>query len=127
MEWMAAAHSILTFPLLFALSLFNETRVQAVPHLKLVAAWCMPQCSVPYLLMVQLGPVSRLCHTKRHAEDPMEAVISHSLTVCNGPIYSNYGNSPYRVGVSCTCCAKGSKAKSMGAHGDTTYRGFEAF
>ena len=28
MKWMAAAHSILTFPLLFALSLFNEARVQ---------------------------------------------------------------------------------------------------
>ena len=28
MKWMAAAHSILTFPLLFALSLFNEAQVQ---------------------------------------------------------------------------------------------------
>ena len=28
MKWMAAAHSILTFPLLFALSLFNEAWVQ---------------------------------------------------------------------------------------------------
>ena len=27
-KWMAAAHSILTFPLLFALPLFNEARVQ---------------------------------------------------------------------------------------------------
>ena len=32
---------------------------QAVPHLKPVAAWCVPQWPVPSLSIVQLGPVSR--------------------------------------------------------------------
>ena len=67
MKWMAAAHSILTFPLLFALSLFNGARVQqAVPHLKIVATWCVPQWSVPYLSIIQLSPLSHLCRTTGH-------------------------------------------------------------
>ena len=53
----------------------------------------------------------------------MEAIIRHSPITCNGPIYSTYGNSPYQVGVYCTCCAKGSKAKSTAAHADPAHRG----
>ena len=53
----------------------------------------------------------------------MEAIIRHSPITCNGPIYSTYGNSPYPVGVYCTCCAKGSKAKSTAAHAQPARRG----
>ena len=39
---------------------------QAVHRLKLVAPWCMPHWPVPYLSIVQLRPVSRLCRTTGH-------------------------------------------------------------
>ena len=57
----------------------------------------------------------------------MEAIIRHLPITCNGPIYSTYGNSPYSVGVYCTCCAKGSKANSTVAHADPTHGGTEGF
>ena len=52
----------------------------------------------------------------------MESIIRHSPITCNGPIYSTYGNNPYPIGVYCTCCAKGSKAKSTAAHADPAHR-----
>ena len=57
----------------------------------------------------------------------MEAIIRHSPITCIGPIHSTYGNDPYLVGVYCTCCAKGSKAKSTAAHGDSAHRGSGGF
>ena len=59
----------LTFPLLFAFSLFDESQVQVfapVPHLKLAEAWCVPQSPLPRLSISQLGPVSHLCCTTGH-------------------------------------------------------------
>ena len=46
---------------------------------------------------------------------------------CNGPIYSTYGNSPYPVGVYCTCCAKASKATSRSVHANPGHRGSGGF
>ena len=57
----------------------------------------------------------------------MEAIIRHSPITCNGPIYGTYGISPYPVRVYCTCCAKGSKARSTAAHADPTHRGTGGF
>ena len=57
----------------------------------------------------------------------MEAIIRHSLIPCNAPIYSTYGNSPYPERVYCTCCAKGSKAKSTAVHADPAHRGSGGF
>ena len=57
----------------------------------------------------------------------MEATIRHSSIPCNVPTYSTYGNSPYLVGVYCTCCAKGSKAKSTAAHAHPANRGSGGF
>ena len=53
----------------------------------------------------------------------MKAIIRHSPIPCNGPIYSTYGNSPYPVGIYCTCCTKGSKAKGTAVHADQAHRG----
>ena len=45
MKWMGAAHSILTFPLLFALSLFNEARVQVREfHIHVNLTKCVEPC-----------------------------------------------------------------------------------
>ena len=57
----------------------------------------------------------------------MEAIIRHSPITSNGPIYSTYGSSPYSVLVYCTCCGKGSKARSTAAHVDPTHRGTGGF
>ena len=57
----------------------------------------------------------------------MEAIITHLPITCNGPIYSTYGNSPYPVGVYCTCCANCSKAKSTAAHANPTHGGSGGF
>ena len=57
----------------------------------------------------------------------MEAIIRHLPIPCNGPIYSIYGKSPYPIRVYCTCCAKGSKAKSTAAHADRAHRGSGGF
>ena len=53
----------------------------------------------------------------------MEAIIRHLPIPRNGPIYRTYGNSPYPVCVYCTCCAKGSKAKSTAVHANPAHRG----
>ena len=57
----------------------------------------------------------------------MGAIITHSPIPCNGPIYSTYGNIPYPVRAYCTCCAKGSKAKSTAAHAEPAHRGSGGF
>ena len=57
----------------------------------------------------------------------MEAIISHSPTNRNGPIYRTYGNSPFPVAVYRTCCAKCSKAKSTVTHADPTHVGTRGF
>ena len=61
MQWMASAHSILTFPLLFALSLFNEARVQvrAASRASSRTGCSMVRTTVPYPSILQLGPVFR--------------------------------------------------------------------
>ena len=51
----------------------------------------------------------------------MEAIIRHSPTTRNGPIYSIYGNGWFPVAVYRTCCAKGSKAQSTVTHADPTH------
>ena len=57
----------------------------------------------------------------------MESIIRHSPITCNGPIYSTYGNSPYPVGLHCTCCAKSSKAKTTTVHEDPAHCGSGGF
>ena len=57
----------------------------------------------------------------------MGAIIRHSPITCSGPIYSTYGNSPYLVGIYCTCCAKGRTAKSTAPHADPAHRGSGEF
>ena len=57
----------------------------------------------------------------------MEAIIRHSPIPRNSPIYRIYGNIPYPVRVYCSCCAKGSKAKSTVPHADPAHRGSGGF
>ena len=56
----------------------------------------------------------------------MGAIIRHSPITFNGPIYSTYGDTPYPVGVHCTCCPKGSTANST-AHANPTHGGHGRF
>ena len=57
----------------------------------------------------------------------MEAIIRHSHIPRNGPTYKTYCNSPDPVYVYCSCCAKGSKAKSTVPHADLAARGSGGF
>ena len=57
----------------------------------------------------------------------MEAISRHSPIPHSGPIYSTYGNGPYRVRVYRTCCTKGSKAKSTASQADQAHRGTVGF
>ena len=57
----------------------------------------------------------------------MGAIIRHSPIPCNGPIYRAQGNSPYPIRIYCTCCAKGSKAKTIVPHADLVHRGSGGF
>ena len=57
----------------------------------------------------------------------MEAIIKHSPAACNGPLYSTYRNNPYPIRVYCTCCAKGSKAKSTAPHANPAHHCSGAF
>ena len=57
----------------------------------------------------------------------MEAIIRHSHIPRNGPTYRTYCNSPYPVNVYCTCCAKGSNAKSTFPHADLAAGGSGGF
>ena len=57
----------------------------------------------------------------------MEAIIRYSPIPRNGPIYRTYRNTPYPVRVYCTCCAKGSKAKSTAPHAHPAHCGSGGF